>query len=70
MRVRHRCELGNSGDEAFRAIEERLASASAEELAALDIARDADGGFRLPMRTLPIIGRKPDRSLSTPATIA
>jgi ubiquinone/menaquinone biosynthesis C-methylase UbiE len=60
LTVKRWCELGDSGDEAFHAIHERLASASSEELSALEIARDADGGFRIPVRTLLIVGRKPD----------
>ncbi|MGZ5076735.1 MAG: class I SAM-dependent methyltransferase [Methylobacter sp.] len=58
MTVKRWCELGNSGDEAYNAIQERLASRSTDDLAALEITRDADGGFRLPIRTLLILGRK------------
>lgn len=53
------CDLGNSGDEAFHAIQNRLASTPMDELAALEITQDGDGGFRLPIRTLLILGRKP-----------
>ncbi len=59
MTVKRWCELGNSGDEAFQAIKQRLASAVPEALAALEITREADGGFRLPIRTLLIVGSKP-----------
>jgi len=59
LTVKRWCDLGNSGDEAFHAIQNRLASTPMDELAALDITRDADGGFRLPIRTLLILGRKP-----------
>ena len=52
------CELGHSGPEATRAIRDRLANTPAESLAALDITRDADGEFRLPIRTLLIVGQK------------
>ena len=52
------CELARSGEEALRAIRERLALAPAEWLAELDIAQDADGDFRLPIRTLVIVGSK------------
>ncbi len=58
LTVRRWCELGDSGDEAFHAIQDRLASAPSEELSELEITRDADGGFRLPIRTLLILGRK------------
>jgi SAM-dependent methyltransferase len=58
MTVKRWCELGNSGEEAFLAIQGRLASAPIYELAALEITRDADGGFRIPIRTLLILGRK------------
>ncbi|MFO0876263.1 MAG: class I SAM-dependent methyltransferase [Gemmataceae bacterium] len=53
------CELGRSGDEALRAIRERLAAAPAAWLAELDITQDADGEFRLPIRTLLVVGRTP-----------
>lgn len=59
MTVKRWCELGDSGEEALRAIEARLAAAPPDWLAALEISRDADGGFRIPIRTLLILGRKP-----------
>lgn len=62
LTVKRWCELGDSGDEAFLAIQDRLASASSEELSELEITRDTDGGFRLPIRTLLILGRKSDES--------
>lgn len=52
------CELGHSGAEALRSIQDRLAEAPLEWLFELEITKDADGGFRLPIRTLLIIGRK------------
>lgn len=52
------CELGGSGAEALQAIEARLAAAPAEWLEKLEISRDADGGFRIPVRSLLILGRK------------
>jgi ubiquinone/menaquinone biosynthesis C-methylase UbiE len=58
LTVRRWCELGNSGQEALRAIQNRLAAAPADWLAQLEITRDADGGFRIPVRTLLIFGRK------------
>jgi SAM-dependent methyltransferase len=58
LTVRRWCELGNSGDDAFHAIQDRLASTPMDALAALEITRDDDGGFRLPIRTLFILGRK------------
>ncbi|HKJ07932.1 MAG TPA: class I SAM-dependent methyltransferase [Gammaproteobacteria bacterium] len=59
LTVRRWCELGNSGAEAVQAIEQRLAAAPPEWLSDLEIARDPDGGFRIPVRTLLILGRKP-----------
>lgn len=62
LTVKRWCELGDSGAEAFNAIEDRLSSAPLNDLSELEITRDADGGFRLPIRTLLIIGRKPSES--------
>ncbi len=53
------CELGNSGEENLNAIRERMVSAPATVLSALDITRDPDGEFRIPIRTLLLIGRRP-----------
>ena len=53
------CELGNSGTAALETIRARLAAAPPEWLAELEIARDRDGEFRIPVRTLLILGRKP-----------
>jgi len=63
LTVRRWCELGNSGQEALQAIQDRLTATPADWLAQLEITRDADGGFRIPVRTLLILGRKgfPDR---------
>jgi ubiquinone/menaquinone biosynthesis C-methylase UbiE len=58
LTVKRWCELGNSGPRAGQAIEERLAAAPPAWLAELEITRDADGGFRIPVRTLLILGRK------------
>lgn len=58
LTVKRWCELGNSGEEAFHAIQDRLASTATDDLTALEVTRDADGGFRLPIRTLLILGRK------------
>jgi len=58
LTVRRWCELGNSGQEALQAIQDRLAATPADWLAQLEITRDADGGFRIPVRTLLILGRK------------
>jgi SAM-dependent methyltransferase len=52
------CELGRSGDDALKAIRDRLAATPAEMLASLDITRDSDGEFRIPVRTVLIVGRK------------
>lgn len=61
LAVRRWCEIGNSGAEALQAIRDRLANASPEVLAKLDIMRDADGEFRIPVRTLLVVGRKPSK---------
>ena len=53
------CELGESGDAAAQAIRRRLSAAPPEVLSALEITRDADGEFRIPVRALLIIGRRP-----------
>ncbi|MBS4095942.1 MAG: class I SAM-dependent methyltransferase [Sulfuricella sp.] len=58
LTVKRWCELGGSGAEALQAIHERLAAVPPEWLADLEIARDADGRFRIPVRTLLILGRK------------
>ena len=52
------CELGDSGAEALRAIHGRLAAVPPEWLSELEITRDTDGEFRIPVRTLLILGRK------------
>ncbi len=62
LTVRRWCELGNSGPNALQAIRNRLAAAPQESLAKLDIARDTEGEFRIPVRTLLVIGRKPTKS--------
>jgi SAM-dependent methyltransferase len=58
MTVRRWCELGNSGMEALQAIHNRLADAPPEWLLELEIEREANGEFRIPVRTLLILGRK------------
>ena len=58
LTVERWCELGNSGTEALKAIKHRLAAAPAEWLSELEIRQDADGEFRIPVRTLLIVGRK------------
>lgn len=52
------CELGGSGAEALQAIRDRLASVPPEWLTELDMTLDADGEYRIPVRTLLILGRK------------
>ena len=52
------CELGNSGAEALQTIRAKLAAAPPEWLAELEIMQDADGEFRIPVRTLLILGQK------------
>ena len=52
------CELGGSGEPALQKIRARLAAAPPAFLQALEIVRDADGEFRLPVRTLLLLGRK------------
>lgn len=58
LTVKRWCELGGSGADALQAIEDRLATTPPEWLAELEITRDADGGFRIPVRTLLMLGRK------------
>lgn len=58
LSVKRWCELGGSGNEALQAIHDRLASIPPEWLSELEITHDADGGFRIPVRTLLILGRK------------
>ena len=52
------CELGNSGAEALQAIRDKLSSAPPEWLTALEITRDADREYRIPVRTFLLLGRK------------
>jgi ubiquinone/menaquinone biosynthesis C-methylase UbiE len=59
LTVRRWCELGNSGDEALQAIRDILGAAPPEWLVELEIVKDSDGEFCIPVRTLLIIGRKP-----------
>ena len=58
LTIRRWCELGNSGADALRAIHNRLARTAPESLERLEITRDGDGEFRIPVRTLLITGRK------------
>jgi len=58
LTIQRWCELGNSGADALQAIQERLATVPPLWLAELEIRQDADGGFRIPVRTLLILGRK------------
>lgn len=58
LTVERWCELGDSGTEAKQAIQDRLAAVPPKWLSELEITRDADGGFRIPVRTLLILGRK------------
>ncbi|EGW20874.1 class I SAM-dependent methyltransferase [Methylobacter tundripaludum] len=62
LTVKRWCELGDSGAEALQAIQDRLASVLPEWLSELEITRDSDGGFRIPVRTLLVLGRKPSDS--------
>lgn len=58
LTIKRWCELGESGTEAFQAIQDRLATVPPEWLSQLEITIDRDGGFRIPVRTLLILGRK------------
>jgi len=58
LTVKRWCDLGNSGPEAFQAIQNRLSATQADWLAQLEISQDANGEFRIPVRTVLIIGRK------------
>lgn len=60
LTVKRWCELGGSGTEALQAIQDRLSSAPSAWLSELEITKDADGGFRIPVRTMLIVGRKSD----------
>ncbi|MBS0267094.1 MAG: class I SAM-dependent methyltransferase [Planctomycetes bacterium] len=53
------CELGGSGTAATQEINRLLAAAPADHLTHLEISRDADGRFRLPVHTILIVGQKP-----------
>ena len=53
------CEISQSGDAALKTIRDRLAAAPPGLLAALDITRDENREFRIPIRTLLLVGRKP-----------
>jgi SAM-dependent methyltransferase len=64
LTIKRWCELGNSGVEALQAIHDRLTATQSDWLSKLDITRDADGGFRIPVRTLLILGRKPSDLLA------
>lgn len=59
LRVGRWCELGNSGEDALREIRHLLLAAPSAWLEALEISRDAEGEFHIPVRTLLILGRKP-----------
>lgn len=58
LTVKRWCELGNSGPDALQAIQDRLLATPVDWLAQLEITRDVDGGFRIPVRTLLILGGK------------
>lgn len=64
LTVERWCELGDSGTEALQSIHDRLASVPPEWLSELEIMRDADGKFRIPVRTLLILGSKPSETLA------
>lgn len=59
LTVRRWCELGNSGDVALQEIYARLDAAPPEFLRELEISREADGDYRIPVRSLLIVGRQP-----------
>ncbi len=58
LTIKRWCELGDSGAEALQAIQDRLATVPSGWLSQLDITIDEDGGFRIPIRTLLILGTK------------
>ncbi len=58
LTIKRWCELGDSGAEAFQTIQDRLATVPSEWLSQLEITIDADGSFRIPVRTLLILGKK------------
>lgn len=59
LTIRRWCEISQSGAAALEKIRECMTNAPPEILAALDIACDEDGEFRISVRTLFLIGRKP-----------
>jgi SAM-dependent methyltransferase len=61
------CDLSDSGPNAMQTICDRLAAAPPLSLGKLDITRDADGEFRIPVRSLLIIGRKTHSQARQPA---
>ncbi len=58
LTIQRWCEIGNSGEEAQTKIRAVLAEASHNQLADLDITY-TDGDFRIPVRTVLMLGRKP-----------
>jgi SAM-dependent methyltransferase len=64
LTVQRWCDLGNSGIAALQAIHDRLAATPSDWLSQLEITRDTEGGFRIPVRTLLILGRKSSDLLS------
>jgi ubiquinone/menaquinone biosynthesis C-methylase UbiE len=59
LTIRRWCEISQSGAAALQGIHERMTSAPPAILAALHIACGEDGEFRIPVRTLLLVGRKP-----------
>ncbi len=58
LTVKRWCELGNSGAKALKQIRALLAATPEEVLEELEIVKDGKNDYRIPVRTLLIIGRK------------
>ena len=58
LTVKRWCELGNSGAKALKQIRALLAATPDEVLEELEIVRDGKNEYRIPVRTLLIVGQK------------
>jgi ubiquinone/menaquinone biosynthesis C-methylase UbiE len=58
LTIKRWCELGNSGARALKQIRALLTSTPDEVLEELEIVRDGPREYRIPVRTLLIVGRK------------
>ena len=58
LTIKRWCELGGSGAKALKQIRALLAATPDEVLEVLEIVREGKNDYRLPVRTLLIVGRK------------